>query len=611
MPAEPRKKSKRTPKAAAVTAATVQTPAQRLDSCDVTAATVQAPARLDSCDEPSVSTDPALARMNQFFEEVRNGKFNREAANQPLTAEDLADIRGDQGVRNGKVRSHKFKAAKPEASAKPTSPSSIKSAAGDAPDLLHGFEHEDVGNAQRVVRMHGENLRFCHAMDKWLWWDGYRWCPDETDKALFLGQQTMVEFCSQAVRTPGAELAKFAVRSLQLSRILNALKLAQPQLAVLAQDLDTHPDLLNFRNGTLNLKTGELSPHERKHYITKLVHHDYSPESECPTFLSFLSRLMGSSPDVSEFDLERCDRLMRYLQIAFGYSLTGHTSEKSVFLLHGTGDNGKTTLLSTFLKLLEEYSVLLQIDSLMLRPQESNNTQADLADLRGARFVMSSETEEGQRLSESKLKRITQGMGLIKATRKYENPIQFYESHKLWIDANHLPVIRGTDNAIWNRLHPVPFTITIPKHEQDPELSAKLAGEAAGILAWAVEGARLWYQTRLARPVEIQRAGEKWRADSDQIRRFIDERCLEHEGAWARARLLYTAYQNWSNSNGERFMREADFSNRLFELKFSKDKQKTGMIWVGIGLLAEDEKAPACGLCRGHHYGPCEFQKVN
>src|ERR1700693_3784585 len=114
---------------------------------------------------------------------------------------------------------------------------------------------------------------------------------------------------------------------------------------------------------------------------------------------------------------------------------------------------------------------------------ENNNSQADLADLRGARFVVTSETEEGQRLAEGKLKRITQGMGKIKATRKYENPIEFPETHKLWIDANHRPVIRGTDAAIWNRLYTVPFTVTIPPEEIDRTLLSKLLQEAEGVLA--------------------------------------------------------------------------------------------------------------------------------
>src|SRR6266852_1746634 len=143
--------------------------------------------------------------------------------------------------------------------------------------------------------------------------------------------------------------------------------------------------------------------------------------------------------------------MIAYLQRAIGYSLTGSTAEKAVFMLFGRTNNGKTTLLSLIYRLIEEYAVLLQIDTLMTR-QESNNTQADLADLRGARFVMTSETEEGQRLAAGKLKRITQGMGSIKATRKYENPITFPETHKLWVDCNHSPIVRGTDDAIWRRL---------------------------------------------------------------------------------------------------------------------------------------------------------------
>src|SRR5204863_7645740 len=163
--------------------------------------------------------------------------------------------------------------------------------------------------------------------------------------------------------------------------------------------------------------------------------------------------LMGAHPDASEADLARAEQLVLTLQVVLGYALTGHTREKLVFILFGAGNNGKTTVLSLFLKLLEEYAVLLQIDSLMVR-QENNNSQADLADLRGARFVMTSETEEGQRLAEGKLKRITQGMGKIKAVRKYENPIEFPETHKLWMDTNSKPQIRAADDqATLNRLH--------------------------------------------------------------------------------------------------------------------------------------------------------------
>jgi putative DNA primase/helicase len=295
---------------------------------------------------------------------------------------------------------------------------------------------------------------------------------------------------------------------------------------------------------------------------------------------------MGHHPDRSVAELERADRLLSYLQLALGYSLTGLTSEKSVFLLHGSGDNGKSTLLSTFLKLLDEYSVLLQIDTLMVR-QESNNTQADLADLRGARFVMTSETEEGQRLAEGKLKRITQGMGRIKATRKYENPIEFQETHKLWIDANHLPVIRGTDNAIWNRLHPIPFTVVIPKEKQDRTLPAQFIAEGAGILAWAVEGAIQWCRNGLGKPPEVADAGKSWRAESDQVGRFIRECCVVGEHCQVKARALYVAYKKWAEEAGEHAEKETNFARRIAEQGFSKDRKTAGLVYAGIGLSLE------------------------
>jgi putative DNA primase/helicase len=454
------------------------------------------------------------------------------------------------------------------------------------PNLLSRFDPEDVGNAQRLIAMYGPSLRYCHAFTKWLAWDSRRWAVDETDRVRELMHRTMTEFARQAVKANHEALTKFAAVCRRAARITNAMREAQPYLSIKPADLDTHADLLNFTNGTVDLKTGDLMPHNRDHFITKLVHHDYRPEATCPTFHAFLERITGGGPDASEAALERSHRLVQYLQKAFGYSLTGHTISKAVFLLHGRGDNGKSTLLSTFLKLLEEYAVLLQIDTLMVR-QESSNSQADLADLRGARFVMTSETEEGQRLAEGKLKRITQGMGRIKATRKYENPVEFPESHKLWVDANHLPIIRGTDNAIWNRLHPVPFDVAIPKREQDQELPRKLMAEAGGILAWAVAGARRWYAEGLGKPSDVRRAGESWREQSDHIGRFIREACITGDGAQVKARALYSAYRLWTEAAGERPVMETAFGLRIAE-GFAKKHIETGTLYQGIGLRAEN-----------------------
>lgn len=272
----------------------------------------------------------------------------------------------------------------------------IRAVSADPPDLL-GYLFNDHGNAERMIALYGKDMKYCHAMKKWLVWDGRRWCVDETDQARRSAKQTMLEFLQQAVtKAAGEKVEKFARGCLDAHRVSSMLSMAECEIYALPNELDT---------------------------------------------------------------------------------LTGCTIEKAVFLLFGAGDNGKSTMLSTFRQLVDEYSVLLQVDTLMVR-QESNNSQADLADLRGARFVQTSETEEGQRLAQGKLKRITQGMGKIKAVRKYENPIEFPETHKLWMDTNRKPTIRDADDrATFSRLHPIPFLVRIPREQIDRD---KVAGGSGG-----------------------------------------------------------------------------------------------------------------------------------
>jgi putative DNA primase/helicase len=203
---------------------------------------------------------------------------------------------------------------------------------------------------------------------------------------------------------------------------------------------------------------------------------------------------------------------------------------------------------------------------------------------------MTSETEEGQRLAVGKLKRITQGMGKIKACRKYENPVQFPETHKLWIDANHLPNVRGTDKAIWNRLRPIPFDVVLSPDEIDRDLPGKLEAEAEGILAWAVAGAVRWYREGLGTPAEVETANQAWRRAMDQIGRFIEDSCVTREYARAKAHPLYLAYKGWAEGAGEQAVSEVVFAAHLLERGLHKEHTSTGAIYEGIGLSAEGQR---------------------
>jgi putative DNA primase/helicase len=488
----------------------------------------------------------------------------------------------------------------PGASADLPDPSDADDPDPSGPDLLCQ-PFTDTGNAERVVAVYGRDIHFCFETKKWLVWDGRRWNSQDTRRIKSMAKRVMRMLYLQAADENRAAKepnpSKHARKSESAAAIKAMLTCAEYEdgVPLSALDFDRDPYLLNFQNGTLDLRTGALRAHRREDLITKLIHHNYRPEAKCPVFDAFLYRVLGGpkaaadGADEAAYKkaMERTSRLRNYLQRAFGYSLTARTIEKMVFLLWGKGDNGKSTLLALFLKLLEEYACLIQIDSLMVRREESNNAQADLADLRGARFVMTSETEQGQRLSEGKLKRITQGMGKIKATRKYENPIEFEESHKLWVDANHLPAVRGTDNAIWNRLSPIPFTVTIPKDQQDRDLVVKLLEEAEGILSWAVQGAQAWYKDGLQKPNDVETANKKWRSDSDQIGRFIEARCVKGDKCEVRARQLYLTYKSWAEESGEHHCRENEFSVRMEDLGFQKQRTEKVRFYKGIEVLSE------------------------
>jgi putative DNA primase/helicase len=452
------------------------------------------------------------------------------------------------------------------------------------PDLIP-FHFADTGNADRLVAMHGADLRYCFAFRKWLIWDGKRWTVDDTGHALMLAKRTIADFLRQAIEAKNETAEKFARSSLDIRRLQAMLTLAQPEIPITPAELDRAPHLLNFVNGTVDLRTATLRPHRRSDLITRMAgHFKYQSDATCLRWLGFLGEIMGVDADAAEAALQRADELIAFLQLALGYSITGEASEKAVFVPYGSGDNGKTTMLSVVRDLIHEYAVTVGLDLLTTR-DESNNVAAARAKLLGARFVTSSETEEGQRLSAARLKRICQGPGgEIEACRKYENPITFPETHKLWIDANHKPNLPATDAAVWNRLHLIPFTVTIPKKKQDRKLTAKLLAEAEGILAWLVDGAKRWYAGGLPASQAVTDATKAWREEMDRLGVYLDEHTERgtDSQAWLLNKNLYESYKSWCDENGEHALPQPKFSSQMEAMGYLKQHRKTGNVWVGL-----------------------------
>jgi P4 family phage/plasmid primase-like protien len=350
------------------------------------------------------------------------------------------------------------------------------------------YHWNDTGNADRLADLYGHELIYCTERKSYYIWTGQRWKFDEFVEVEKRAEQTMLGAYDEAKHiTDGDkrnEFLRFVSKSLSRSALANTMHLAKKKVRqASANDFDRDPWALNTENGTVDLRTGALRPHRPEDLLSKLIPLRYDPHAKCPQFMSFLYRIMGSHPDASESENARAEQLVSYLQKALGCAATGKP-EKLLFILHGEGNNGKTTLLEVIRDALgdREYAGQVQVDSLMIRPKEalsSNAVNTDLADLEGCRFVSSSEVEQGQRLSLSRVKYLT-GVGQIKARRLRENMITFQPTYKLFLDCNHRPVITDPNDAIWNRMKCIPFKVQIPEKEIDKDLLAKLRPQLPG-----------------------------------------------------------------------------------------------------------------------------------
>jgi putative DNA primase/helicase len=387
-------------------------------------------------------------------------------------------------------------------------------------------------------------------------------------------------------------LAKWAVCSESEARIRAMISLAksEPSIAVAADQLDADTWLLNCLNGTIDLRTGELRPHQRDDLCTKQVPVEYDPDASCPRWNDFLAEIMGYKLLLASF-----------LHRAVGYALTGDTSEQVLFLLYGTGANGKSSFLETIKAVLGDYA--RQADPATFLARKHDSVRNDVARLAGARFVSAIEAEEGKYLSEALVKSVTGG-DTVAARFLYSEFFEFRPQFKIFLAANHKPLIRGTDNAIWRRVRLVPFTVTIPSDQQDKHLLEKLRAELPGVLAWAVRGCLVWQKHGLEEPKEVQAATESYRDEMDLLGGFLSECCIQGPAAWATAKDLYQAHALWCSANGEHQMGQRRFGINLAERGFQSCKGTHGVrIWRGIGLVARVTEGGASSAKVTHEGG--------
>ncbi|MDE5945949.1 MAG: hypothetical protein K2G63_01380 [Oscillospiraceae bacterium] len=436
---------------------------------------------------------------------------------------------------------------------------------------------DDTGNAQRMSDLCGNILRYCYIDKRWLYYQDGKWQYDDRG-IIYAYADLVLDRMKQELKTwteyEGGNYLQDYQKHMKRTRS-NAAKRAMVKefehiVAISPSELDTHKTLVNSQSGVLNLDDCTITPHNHKFYMTRILGTSMPLHPKRPVlWLSFLD-------DIFNGDKE----LIRYVQKALGYSLSGLTSEQCVFFLYGTGRNGKSTFLEVVRAILGEYATNIQPESIMMKSATST-ANTDIARLKGARLVTSVEPNEGMRLNEGLLKQLT-GDDVVTARKLYGDEFEYRPEFKLWMATNHKPTIRGTDIGIWRRIHIIPFTVTIPEDKIDKDLGDKLTEELPDILAWMMEGYRLWKYEGLNKPKIVLNAVKEYRNEMDVISAFLDSDYVM-EGGEVKSSVLYAVYCQWASENNEYKMPSHKFSIEMSK-RYNKVRKSDGFYYQDISI---------------------------
>lgn len=436
---------------------------------------------------------------------------------------------------------------------------------------------DDTGNAQRMYDLCGSVMRYCYTDRRWLSYKDGKWQYDAKG-GIFVWADRVLESMKSELKLwaehEGGAMFEDYKKHMKKTRSNNSKKAMVKEMehlvAVSPDELDSDKLLVNVQNGVLSLKDFTVSAHSPDFLMTRMSGASMPENPKRPEkWLAFLDQIFNGDKE-----------LIRYIQKALGYSLSGDTSEQCAFFLYGTGRNGKSTFLEVIRKIMGDYATNIQPESIMVKAS-TNTANSDIARLKGARFVTSVEPNEGMRLNEGLLKQLT-GDDMITARKLYGDEFEFRPEFKLWMATNHKPTIRGTDLGIWRRIHIIPFCVTIPEESVDKNLSHKLMQELPDILAWIADGYKLWRSEGLRKPKAIADAVEEYRNEMDVISAFLASDYVV-QGGEVKAQMLYAVYCQWASECNEYKMPSRKFGLEMTK-RYNKRKTNGQNVYSGISL---------------------------
>ena len=422
----------------------------------------------------------------------------------------------------------------------------------------------------------------------WLYWDGKRWVHDDGNAtatqamlALAREQAEGAERVADAdhysiAKKAKAELA-WARRSANFANVKNSLALASTRTALRCsiEDLDSHEWLLNCSNGVVDLRTGTLREHDQALRLTHLVPVPYDPGADQTGWRTFIDELVGDQEGVPEF-----------LQQAIGMSLVARPNKRLMVLLHGGGHNGKTTIVEAIKQIFGGYVKTAAPGCLMMK--RTGAPTNDVADLRGARMVMSSETDDGAWLDAPTVKAMTGG-DMQTCRFLYKEFFEYMPVFTIWLSTNNLPKLKASDLALWGRIRLVPFNNTF---KIDTAFASSLEAEYPGALAWAVEGCRAWQADGaggLKEPASMVAAKAGYKENVDSLRMFLEECCTLGEGLTCTPAEMSAAYSAWCRDNNVQRFGAQTLENEMGVRKLYKRKDNGKRRWEGVAISHGDQ----------------------
>lgn len=434
----------------------------------------------------------------------------------------------------------------------------------------------DIGNALRLADRFQHDLRYVPSHG-WLRYEGHRLVKLDglpLDEGMALPDLIRSEIDGTTDMDRADTLRKWADKCGAEARIRAALSLASdlPGIRATHEQLDRDALELNTPLGVFDLTTGDARETLAKDMLTRSTRYSPQPPSRAVVWHNFLEYLLPS-PDVRSF-----------LQRAVGYSLTGLTREEVFFILYGSGQNGKSKLLSAISHALGNYAHAF--DPKLILQQKYEGHPTNIASLFGVRFAYSSEVDQGAALDEGRVKAITGG-DVMTARFMRKDEFSWTPTHKLWIATNHLPVIKGQDKGMWRRVIVLPFDVTVPDDKRDNLLEEKLQAEAPSILAWAIDGAVEYLRYGLNPPAEVQMASAHYKQEQDSTSLFLLEMTTPIAGAHCPSGDLYLAYKRWSEDNGNQPLSSQAFGRELTRVGHEAGRG-TGGKSVRLGLVLNE-----------------------